>query len=166
MTTDVWIEIVRKSGLLDAEALAKWTSPCMNGLEAGIVAKSMVEAGVLSNWHIDLLLKGKWKGFFVDSYCLWDLMESDDSRGIHIYSAIDRRTGSSVVMELVPPKRARTKADRIFYIVHRKTLTKRFKDWIMRRCSRDQRVSMPPSLPTSTPLHSDGPSHCEKSNRS
>ena len=80
MTKDDWIEIVRKSGLLDAKALAKWTKWCMNEVEAGAVARSMIEAGVLSNWHIDLLLQGKWKGFFVDQYCLWDVTELVDEK--------------------------------------------------------------------------------------
>ena len=138
ITTDIWIDTVRKSGLLDADALATWTKRCMNEVEAETVARSMVKAGVLSNWHIDLLLRGKWKGFFIDHYCLWDLMESDDSRGIHIFNAIDRRTGTRVVMEVVPPKRARTKADRLFYIVRREKLAKQIGRWILSRCSWDQ----------------------------
>lgn len=83
------------------------------------IATAMVDAGVLSNWHTGLLLRGKWKGFFVDQYCLWELIETDNARRIQVYNVIDKRTGSRLIMELVPPQRATTKSNGLFYLVRK-----------------------------------------------
>lgn len=117
-TSKEWIELVRKSGLLRTEIIETWAAQLTGELRAGEVAKLMVAAGVLSDWQVELLMRGKWKGFLVDRYRLWNLIESDDSRGIQVYTAVDRESGADVMLEIVPPSVARTKADQLFYIVH------------------------------------------------
>lgn len=117
-TRQQWFDIVGQSGLLDESVLERWAQRCKHERKAATVAKLMVDEGLMSNWQSDLLLRGKFKGFFIDHYCLWDLLERDDRRGIEVYRVIDPATGARVVMELVPPERAMTKANGLFYIVH------------------------------------------------
>lgn len=111
------LELVAKSGLLQPAVVQRWQKQCIPEATAETIAKAMVDTGVLTDWHIGLLLRGKWKGFFVDQYCLWKLIETDTTRGIQVYNVIDRKTGLPLIMELVPPQRARTKSDSLFYIV-------------------------------------------------
>lgn len=111
------LELVGKSGLLDSAIVRQWLEKSTREATAVETAKAMVDAGVLSDWHTGLLLRGKWKGFFVDQYCLWELVESDTARGIQVYNVIDQNTGLRLTMELVPPHRATTKSNGLFYIV-------------------------------------------------
>lgn len=117
------LELVAKSDLLKPVVVRAWQKECIPEATAESLANAMVEAGVLTEWHIGLLLQGKFKGFFVDHYCLWKLVESDIERGIQVYNVIDQETGLPHIMELVPPQRARTKSNDLFYIVHKDSKT-------------------------------------------
>ena len=117
------LELIGKSGLLEAAVVRRWKEQCTGDSTAQTIASAMVDAGVLTDWHTGLLLHGKWKGFFVDQYCLWKLVETDTDRGIQVYNVVDRQTGLRLIMELVPPQRARTKSDGLFYIVRNERQT-------------------------------------------
>jgi len=112
-----WIELVHKSGIVPAEALLPWSEGCSESVDVHSIAAMMVEAQLLTAWQADLLLRGKWKGFLVDHYCLLNQLERDDSRGTRTFSAVDKDTGSHVILEIVHPSRARAKDGRLFYVV-------------------------------------------------
>lgn len=113
------LDLVAKSGLLKPAVVRSWQKQCIPEATAETIAKALVEEGVLTDWHIGLLLRGKFKGFFIDHYCLWKLVESDTDRGIQVYNVIDQQTGLPLIMELVPPQRARTKTNGLFYVIRK-----------------------------------------------
>lgn len=117
MNSSRWIELVRKSCVVNADTLLLWEDRCNETIDARSMASMMVDAQVLTAWQADLLLRNKWKGFFVDHYCLLDHLETDNTRGTKIFAAVDKDTGSHVILEIVPPSRAQTKDGRLFYVV-------------------------------------------------
>jgi eukaryotic-like serine/threonine-protein kinase len=80
MTTSVntqrFLEMVAKSRLVEPEELAKFTSKLQEKYgeklpeEAKPIAAAMVQAGLVTQWHVDKLLGGKYKGFFLGKYKL------------------------------------------------------------------------------------------------
>lgn len=80
MTTQVnpsrFLEMVAKSRLVEAPALEKFTQQLLEGQggklpeEASRLAEAMVQAGLLTEWHTQKLLTGKYKGFFLGKYKL------------------------------------------------------------------------------------------------
>ncbi|MGN6544367.1 MAG: hypothetical protein ACTHK7_04920 [Aureliella sp.] len=121
MNSSRWIDLVRKSGVVTTHALLPWTDRCGETIDARCVASLMMNAGLLTAWQADLLLRGKWKGFFVDRYCLLNHLGTDNVRGTKTFSALDRDSGARVILEIVPPSRARTKDGGLFYVVRKES---------------------------------------------
>lgn len=80
MTTQVntkrFLEMVAKSRLVEPAALEKFTQKQQEvhgdplPEDASLIAKSMVAEGLLTAWHTEKLLAGKYKGFFLGKYKL------------------------------------------------------------------------------------------------
>lgn len=80
MTTQVntqrFLEMVGKSRLVEPATLEKFTQKLheLHGEplpdDASLIAKSMVAEGLLTAWHTEKLLAGKYKGFFLGKYKL------------------------------------------------------------------------------------------------
>ncbi len=80
MTTQVnsqrFLEMVAKSRLVAPEALAKFTRQLHETYgetlpeDAAPIAAAAVKAGLLTQWHTEKLLTGKYKGFFLGKYKL------------------------------------------------------------------------------------------------
>lgn len=80
MTTQVntvrFLEMVAKSRLVEPVALAKYTKKLHEKFgeslpsDASKIAAAMVDAKLLTTWHTDKLLAGKYKGFFLGKYKL------------------------------------------------------------------------------------------------
>jgi serine/threonine protein kinase len=80
MTTQVnsqrFLEMVAKSRLVAPEALAKFTRQLHDTYgetlpaDANPIAAAAVKAGLLTQWHTEKLLTGKYKGFFLGKYKL------------------------------------------------------------------------------------------------
>lgn len=80
MTTQVntqrFLEMVGKSRLVEPATLEKFTQKLheLHGEQlpedASLIAKSMVAEGLLTTWHTEKLLAGKYKGFFLGKYKL------------------------------------------------------------------------------------------------
>ena len=115
MDSSRWIELVRKSGVVCEDALSSWTDRCNETLDACSLASMMVDAQLLTAWQAELLLMGKWKGFFVDRYCLLEHLETDSARNTKTFSAVDKDTGNRVILEIA--WRALTKDGKFFYVV-------------------------------------------------
>jgi serine/threonine protein kinase len=80
MTTQVntkrFLEMVAKSRLVEPATLEKFTQKQQEVYgdplpeDASLIAKSMVAEGLLTAWHTEKLLAGKYKGFFLGKYKL------------------------------------------------------------------------------------------------
>jgi len=76
VNTERFLEMVVKSRLIEPEVLSKFTVKLGQKFgdqlpkDAAQVAKAMVDAGLLTAWHTDKLLAGKYKGFFLGKYKL------------------------------------------------------------------------------------------------
>ncbi len=72
------VEIIQRSGLVDDDQLRQALTDCKveNGGrmpdDPEMVAKFMLERELLTNWHIDKLLDGRYKGFRLGKYRLLD----------------------------------------------------------------------------------------------
>src|SRR6056297_980230 len=74
-TTDRFLEIVEKSRLANAAALEKSLDRLRQAHEGQLpttreVAKHLCTAGLLTQWQVDKLITGKYKGFFLGRYKL------------------------------------------------------------------------------------------------
>jgi serine/threonine-protein kinase len=76
VNTERFLEMVAKSRLVEPNALAKFTSSLHEKYgenlpsDATRMAAAMTEAGLLTKWHTEKLLAGKYKGFFLGKYKL------------------------------------------------------------------------------------------------
>ncbi len=70
-----FVDVVRRSGLIEKELLAKWVDDYRRREEklpenAVPLADRLIEDGLLTRWQCDKLLERKYKGFFLDKYKL------------------------------------------------------------------------------------------------
>ncbi len=71
-TTDAFLELVRKSGMVDAEKLTAFLGAL--GADAPPprkvhrLARRMIADGLLTNFQAEQLLRGKWRGFTIGNY--------------------------------------------------------------------------------------------------
>lgn len=71
-----FVELVAKSRLVDHAALEKFLAQSRDRFgpelpqDVGQLSRSMVDAGLLTAWHAEKLLAGKYKGFFLGKYKL------------------------------------------------------------------------------------------------
>lgn len=76
VNTERFLEMVAKSRLVEPDALAKFTKKLHEKFgeqlpsDASKIATAMVDAKLLTTWHTDKLLAGKYKGFFLGKYKL------------------------------------------------------------------------------------------------
>lgn len=74
MTGEVFLSLVRQSGLLDAEVLKRHVREVQeagtNLSDANSLAEALVQKQALTRWQADKLLAGKHKGFFLGKYRL------------------------------------------------------------------------------------------------
>src|SRR5258707_12354276 len=70
-TIDAFLELIRKSGMIDAQQLDAYCGRLRTeGAPDNVVrlAKKMVKDGILTNFQAEQFLKGKWHGFTIGSY--------------------------------------------------------------------------------------------------
>jgi serine/threonine-protein kinase len=76
VNTERFLEMVAKSRLVEPDVMAKFTKKLNEKYgenlptDASKIAAAMVEAKLLTTWHTDKLLAGKYKGFFLGKYKL------------------------------------------------------------------------------------------------
>ncbi|TWU05720.1 serine/threonine protein kinase [Stieleria varia] len=76
LTPEKFLEIVEKSGLVDAKQSERLVSKVreLNGgelpTETKTLARCFQKKGLLTEWHLEKLLNGKYKGFFLGKYKL------------------------------------------------------------------------------------------------
>ena len=107
MDANEWFEIVRKSQLIEANALSAWRNTFAGCVDVPRLAASMIADGMLTDWQSEMLLLGKWKGFFVDHYCLRRRIGQNDVLQTLDFEAMDMRDRSFKILSVVPPARKR-----------------------------------------------------------
>jgi serine/threonine-protein kinase len=76
LTSESFLDLVRRSGLVEEEALDRWLADQKSTAgdaaltDADFVAKKLVDADLVTRWQCDRLLEGRHKGFFLKKYKL------------------------------------------------------------------------------------------------
>jgi serine/threonine-protein kinase len=71
LKVEQFVELVRRSGLVDDERLSQALSGVDQSVnDSGIVASSLTKAGLLTEWQTEKLLQGRHKGFYLGKYKL------------------------------------------------------------------------------------------------
>lgn len=104
-TVDDFLAVVRRSGLVEEAKLkplvAAWVGHAGPPPEPMLAA--LVEAGVLTRWQIDQLLKGRYKGFTLGKYRLLKLLGAGGMSSV--YLAEHATLHSKAAVKVLPLKR-------------------------------------------------------------
>ena len=74
LTSERFLQMVAKSGIVDAKASDRLVEKVRKKFDGGLpvstkkLAALFVKEGLLTQWHVDKLLAGKYKGFFLGKY--------------------------------------------------------------------------------------------------
>jgi serine/threonine-protein kinase len=101
MTALEFLELVRRSQLVDAEALHQLLKLPNDG---DAIAVLMIQAGLLTEWQADKLLAGKFKGFLLGDYTILDHHEK--TAVSQNYLAEHTQEKHKVVLAVAPPNGA------------------------------------------------------------
>lgn len=109
MNADAFLDLVRKSGLVEGEALGRLLAELKStaGEEAltdtDFVAKKLIDAGHITRWQCDRLLEGRHKGFFLKKYKLLDLLGTGGMSSVYLaeHTLMQRR----VAIKILPKNR-------------------------------------------------------------
>ena len=79
LNVDTFLDLVERSGLVEADQLRAGVAQFRRAAaeqaeDADAMAKSLVEARLLTRWQADKLLEGRHRGFFLEKYKLLDLL--------------------------------------------------------------------------------------------
>jgi eukaryotic-like serine/threonine-protein kinase len=85
---DAFLKHVAMSGLVsdvelhDAVADFRAAAKSANALED--LCERLISKGLLTSWQCDKLRMGKWKGFFLDGYCLISHLSKDETTSTYL----------------------------------------------------------------------------------
>jgi serine/threonine protein kinase len=103
-TIDRFLDVVRKSGLVDAgrldEAVAGW--PDHDAALPEELVQTLVDRGLLTRWQADQLLKGRYKGFMLGKYKLLGLLGAGGMSSV--YLAENTSLQGKVAIKVLPRK--------------------------------------------------------------
>jgi len=106
-----FLEIVGCSGLVDEGALAKMVQRVKDQLEGRLpsnpekLAQLFVRKNLLTQWHVDKLLVGKYKGFFLGNYKLLGHIGTGGMSSV--YLAEHTRMGDKRAIKVLPKSRVK-----------------------------------------------------------
>jgi serine/threonine-protein kinase len=100
-----FLDIVRRSGLIEREQLQriivglKTEAAGEPSDDAQPIADELVKAGLLTPWHVENLLKGRHKGFFLGKYKLLKLLGSGGMSQVYLaeHTLMQRRVAIKVL---------------------------------------------------------------------
>jgi hypothetical protein len=101
MTIDDFARLLLSSGLLSEERESLLRAESRADSAVGY-ASFLVAKNELTDWQADKLIRGQWKGFFVDQYKF--LSRLGDGDGYARYRAQDIQTGMIATLRVYPPK--------------------------------------------------------------
>lgn len=103
---DKFLELLRRSELVDAKALDKSLAELVAQkgetalLDGDIVSDHLVNATVITAWQRDKIMEGRHKGFFVGKYKLHSLLGAGGMS--HVYLAEHRQMRRRVAIKVLP----------------------------------------------------------------
>jgi len=104
-TIDDFLRVIRKSGLVEeprlAAAIAAWPNPTQPVPE-GLV-RALIDGGLLTQWQVDQLRKGRHKGFMLGKYRLLRLLGAGGMSSV--YLAEHTTLHGLVAIKVLPVKR-------------------------------------------------------------
>jgi serine/threonine protein kinase len=89
-TVDSFLDLVRRSGLVEKDQLNAVLADVQQQaggslpVEADVVAKKLVEAGLITRWQCDNILEGRHKGFFLGKYKLLDHLGTGGMSSVYL----------------------------------------------------------------------------------
>lgn len=101
LKVDQFVDVVRRSGLVDDERLNQALSGVDQSVnDSGIVASSLTKAGLLTEWQSEKLLQGRHKGFYLGKYKLLNHIGTGGMGAV--YLAEHRVMRHRVAIKLLP----------------------------------------------------------------
>ena len=107
------LKLLEKSGIADQEELKESLgslSAKMDGVAVGTkeLTEHLIESGIITQWHADKLLAGKYKGFFLDKYKLLGHLGTGGMSSV--YLAESKSTGKKRAIKVLPKKKVSDKS--------------------------------------------------------
>lgn len=102
---DKFLELLQRSELARPSEVVAWcaefpiTSTDSQAVDE--LCRHLTGKGVLTPWQCDKLRQGKWKGFFLDGYCLLGQIGKDDTSSTYLCREV--ATHKYVAMRVTPP---------------------------------------------------------------
>jgi tRNA A-37 threonylcarbamoyl transferase component Bud32 len=109
ITTKNLVELIKRSGLVEDAQAAQVLEPlkARHGGQlpddANVVAEAFIQAGLVTRWHCDKLLDGKYKGFFLSKYKLLGHLGTGGMSSV--YLAEHRVMHRRVAVKVLPKNR-------------------------------------------------------------
>jgi serine/threonine-protein kinase len=112
-STQSFLDLLEKSGLVAEDRLESEISTIrsrINGseLSPGMLAQHLLDAGLLTQWHLEKLLAGKYKGFYLGKYKLLGLLGKGGMSSV--YLAEHKLSGQRRAIKVLPPSRVTDKS--------------------------------------------------------
>ncbi|MCI0335268.1 MAG: hypothetical protein L0228_18825 [Planctomycetes bacterium] len=102
---DEFLALVLASGLVDEAALSEACADLYvdraDPEAVDALCRYLIANDTLTEWQCDKLRKKKWKGFWLDEYCLLKQLGKGDMTST--YLAKERTTGKRVALVVTPP---------------------------------------------------------------
>jgi serine/threonine protein kinase len=104
-SVDDFLGVVRRSGLVEEDRLLSIVQPWVGhaGPPPAPMLEALIEAGLLTQWQIDQLLKGRYKGFMLGKYKLLRLLGAGGMSSV--YLAEHATLHSKAAVKVLPVKR-------------------------------------------------------------
>ena len=109
LKADTFVDVVRRSDLVEKDRLAKALADLQNQLGNGAleepqaVARHLREAGLLTQWQCDKLLEGRHKGFLLGKYKLLDHLGTGGMSAVYLAEHINMHR--RVAIKVLPVQR-------------------------------------------------------------
>lgn len=82
---DGLVELIRRSGLVDDQQLAKAIQgPDEPQSDSGVICSRLINAGLLTPWQSEQLLAGRYRGFFLGKYKMLDKLGSGGMSSVYL----------------------------------------------------------------------------------
>src|SRR5688572_23448408 len=104
---------LRQSGLLSAQEIQEGLVKVPESNRGRVVARGLVDQGLLTKFQAELLLAGRTNGFFLGQYRILELI-GQGGMG-RVFKAVHRTMGRTAAVKVLAPQHTRTdKARQLF----------------------------------------------------
>ena len=109
LTSDRFVEMTAKSGLVDEAKFNRWVDGVREKLDGRLpknpdkIARALVRGRLITQWHADKLLAGKYRGFFLGKYKLLGHIGTGGMSSVYLAKHI--RMGDRRAIKVLPKNR-------------------------------------------------------------